>query len=169
MKKLIKNKKPITALTVFVTVLLGFGALHISKVIANEEETERDIIESKKIMALANMWSDKLAEGDVDWIMNIHATGSIQFPAGAKMIQGEEAMRAAWTGMINTEGLDVSWKSTAAFVSASNDMAYDYGIVKVKSPDGSTEDGKYLVVWTREDGEWKIALNMYNSDGAPTK
>jgi ketosteroid isomerase-like protein len=169
MTKFLKTNEPITVIAIFVAALLSLTALNTSTVIANDEDSENNVSESNKIMALESIWSDKLAEGDLNWIIDIHATDAIQFPPDAGMIQGKEALKAAWEGMINTEGLEISWKSTAAFVSASNDMAYDYGTIKVKNPDSSVADGKYVIVWIRENGEWKVALDMFNFDGKATQ
>ena len=36
-------------------------------------------------------------------------------------------------------------------------------------PDHVTERGKYLNVWTRVNGSWKIASNMWNTDAAATQ
>ena len=36
-------------------------------------------------------------------------------------------------------------------------------------PDHVTERGKYLNVWTRENGSWKITSNMWNAAAAATQ
>ena len=69
--------------------------------------------------------------------------------------------------MAAAEGLEVSWESTAAFVSPDGNMAYDYGTTSMTLPDGSVEPGKYLVVWVKADGEWKVAADMFNANVAP--
>lgn len=56
----------------------------------------------------------------------------------------------------------VSWKSEAAFVSSSGDMAYDYGRATTELADGTVIMGSYLVVWTKENGEWKVAADIFN-------
>ena len=76
---------------------------------------------------------------------------------------GTKALRTAWEAVANTQGLEVSWEPTAAHVSASNDMAYDFGTVTIKTPEGRTQIGKYVVVWVRQDGAWKIAVALVRS------
>lgn len=166
MKKNIESKKIYSATIFFAVTLFSFVVFNSCTKDTSTENAKKAESESDNIMELEKMWSDKFTEGDLDWIINLHATDAIQFPAGAGIIQGKEALSEAWGGMINTEGLEISWKSTTAFVSASNDMAYDYGTVKLKNPDGSEVAGKYVVVWTRENGEWKVALDIFNFDGA---
>ena len=120
--------------------------------------------EAAKIMALESEWSDRFGQGDIDYIVDLHASNGIQMPPNAESVVGSEALRAAWQGMYDTEGLSVSWESSAAFVSASGDMAWDYGKASMTSPDGKTTPMKYLVVWTREGGEWKVAADMFNAN-----
>ena len=71
-------------------------------------------------------------------------------------------MAGRWQGMADTEGLSLSWHSIRAFVSDSGDMAWDYGKGKLTSPDGLVQDVKYVVVWHRIDGEWKIVMDMFS-------
>ena len=48
------------------------------------------------------------------------------------------------------------------FISSSGDMAYDYGRATTTLADGTVVEGSYLVVWTKEDGEWKAAADIFN-------
>ena len=118
--------------------------------------------EAEAIMALETEWSSKFGAGDLDYVVNIHAADAIQLPPNAELVVGTEALRTAWSGMM--EGLTASWESTAAVVSASGDMAWDYGTATVTTPDGVTTPMKYLVVWVREDGEWKVAADMFSAN-----
>jgi ketosteroid isomerase-like protein len=167
MKKNFESKRIFT--TIIFIAVISFSLTVINSCTKDTSTENAKKAESDVILKLVSMWSDKFAEGDLNWIIDLHATDAIRFPAGAGIVQGKEALRAAWGGRINTEGLEISLKSTAAFVSSSNDMAYDYGIVKVKNPDGSQVDGKYVVVWTRKNGEWKVALDIFNFDGTSNK
>jgi ketosteroid isomerase-like protein len=117
--------------------------------------------EAKKIMALESEWSNRFADGDIEWIMDLHASGAIQMPPSAPPVVGHEALRAQWKGMI--QNLDASFMSTEAHVAASGDMAYDIGTVTINGPDGPIP-AKYLIVWIREDGKWKVAVDMFSTN-----
>lgn len=56
-------------------------------------------------------------------------------------------------------------------VSSSGDMAYETGTYSWTgpAPDGTevTSAGKYAAVWRQEDGNWKMAVDIWNGDGAP--
>lgn len=122
--------------------------------------------EEAAIMALEREWSDRVAADDVDWIMGIHSADAVQLPPNAPLVAGTEALRAVWDFMANTEGLEVSWEPTTARVSPDGNMAYDYGTASMTLPDGTVQSMKYLVVWVREDGEWKVAADMFNANEA---
>jgi ketosteroid isomerase-like protein len=120
--------------------------------------------EEAAIMALEREWSSRFGAGDVEWIVDIHAAEAVQLPPDAPLVAGTEAMRAAWEGMAAT--LEASWEPTFARVSPDGNMAYDYGTASLTLPDGSVQSMKYLVVWIREDGEWKVAADMFNANEA---
>jgi ketosteroid isomerase-like protein len=114
--------------------------------------------EAAAIMSLEREWSAKFQEEDLEWIVNLHATNGRQFPPNAEPIVGREALRTQWEAMFD---LDASWESVEAHVSASGDMAYDFGTATIITPEGPAPS-KYLVVWVREDGEWKVAVDMFS-------
>ena len=116
--------------------------------------------EAAAIMALESEWSAKFQEKDIEWILNLHARDARQMPPNAEPAIGHEALRAAWEGLFE---LDAWWESTEAHVSASGDMAYDVGTVTINTPEGPIP-AKYVVVWVREDGEWKVAVDMFSNN-----
>jgi len=91
-------------------------------------------------------------------------------PANAPQIQGREPLlelyQTGFTGMIEFEGT-----TTAIVPAASGDMAYEYGVNRLvlETPDGPVEDlGKYLLIWTKTDGEWLIAALAFSFDAPPS-
>lgn len=125
--------------------------------------------ESDRILALDKMWSDKVAAGDIDWIMDLQSENAVQLPPMEPILKGKDAIRAAWQGIIDAEGIELSWVPTTVSVSKSGDMAYSYGVGRLKNPDGSVVEAKYAVVWIKEGGEWKAALDIFNTSGPPSK
>ena len=64
--------------------------------------------------------------------------------------------------------------TTDVEVAASGDLAVDHGVnnITFNTPQGEVKDtGKYLAVWKKVDGQWKLAAISINSDtpmpGAP--
>ena len=118
-------------------------------------------VEAAAIMALESEFSAKFQEKDLEWIMNLHATNGRIFAPNAEPVVGHEALRAHYEASLASLASEASWESAEAHVSASGDMAYDFGTAMSDAGDGPMLS-KYLVVWVREDGEWKIAVDMFS-------
>jgi ketosteroid isomerase-like protein len=107
------------------------------------------------------------AEEVFDWETSVtfFASDVVVQPANAPQIQGREAqleLYQTFPKMIEFEGT-----TTAIIPAASGDMAYEYGVNRFifETPDGPLEDyGKYLVVWTKIDGEWFVAAFSFSSN-----
>jgi ketosteroid isomerase-like protein len=118
--------------------------------------------EEAAIMALEKEWSDMFGAGDLDGIAAILTNDSVLLAPGEAPVVGAGNVRAATQAMLAAGDAETSWKSNAAFVAPGGDMAYDYGTATTKLADGSVVEGQYLVVWIREDGQWKVAADMFN-------
>lgn len=121
--------------------------------------------ERETLMALEREWSQMYGEGDVDGIGALLAEESILLAPGLSPVVGRDSVMAATRALLAGEaadGVSVSWEPRAAFVSASGDMAYDYGRATSTMADGTVVVGSYLVVWTKENGAWKVAADMFN-------
>ena len=68
--------------------------------------------------------------------------------------------------MLSLPNVSVTFEPTSIHVSDDGTMAYDVGTYRLAydGPSGRVEDnGKYLVVWERRDGEWKAVADMINT------
>jgi len=88
------------------------------------------------------------------------------------MAEGWEASRAVFAKLEALPGYSLKYSPAIADVGGAADLGYTIGTYHMKLPgsDGSIVeiDGKYLSIWKRQpDGNWKIAIDMFNTDGAP--
>ncbi len=120
-------------------------------------------LEAETVTALDLEWAQRFADRDWDWIANLQADNAVQLPPGSDIIEGREAIRAAWEAMANTIP-GTSWESVMVKVSSSGDMAYVYGTANAVDADGNATPMKYLEVWVKIDGEWKVAADMFNAN-----
>jgi len=121
--------------------------------------------ERETLMTLERKWSDMYGQGDVDGIAELLAEDSVLLAPGRSPAVGRDSVIEATRALLAADaadGLSVSWEPQAAFISSSGDMAYDYGRATTTMADGTVVEGSYLVVWTREDGEWKAAADIFN-------
>jgi len=97
------------------------------------------------------------------------ADGSILVP-NQPIARGHAAITNAWSGLIGLPGIEIHWGSTFVEAAASGELAYEVGTYRLSfdGPAGRVEDrGKYVVVWKQENGAWKIAVDIFNSDLQP--
>jgi len=121
--------------------------------------------ERETLMALERKWSDMYGRGDVDGIAELLAEDSVLLAPGQTPAVGRDNVIEATRALLAADaadGLSVSWEPQAAFISSSGDMAYDYGRATTTMADGTVVEGSYLVVWTKENGEWKAAADIFN-------
>ncbi len=124
--------------------------------------------EEQAIRDLDAEWVAAVAAGDAAKCASFYAPDGYLLPPGMDPVTGPESLEQAWAGVI--EALPyLSFEPTKIVVAAAGDMAWDYGTYQVlDAPGGGVADhGKYLVVWQKIDGEWKVVADMFNTSMPP--
>lgn len=95
--------------------------------------------------------------------------GRLMFPY-APTAEGRDDIRTKTEEDFGAPGFEVEWSTESVDVAESGDMAYSFGRYNLgmETPDGPMEDeGKFLTVWKKVDGEWKVAADMIATDQPP--
>lgn len=104
---------------------------------------------------------------DAGSITAYYAPNGQLFPPNRGVATGSQAIQASWAEDFALPNIDLSFEPRRIEVAASGDMASDVGTYRVSldGPDGRISDtGKYVVVWQKVNGEWKIMADIWNSD-----
>jgi uncharacterized protein (TIGR02246 family) len=118
--------------------------------------------DSSELAAATKTWETAYKSGDAEAIAALYTDDARLLPPNAKMEQGRAAVVAAFGGMISA-GLDLRLENVE--VTVLGDLGHKIGRYTLTGPDGSTVDqGKFIDVWKRIDGEWKITSDIWNSD-----
>lgn len=110
--------------------------------------------------------------GDSDALAGLYTADGVVLGPFMPRAEGTESVRSFWSGMME-EGppTDITLTTDDVTVAESGDIAYEIGSYDIAgtTPEGTAwqEQGKYLVIWENENGEWKIAADIWNSDTAP--
>lgn len=117
-----------------------------------------------EILENIKKFSTYYTSGDYGALANSYTSDGVILPPGADIIKGREAIKQRW---ILPEGVSVPYhKITPAEINVLGDHAYDIGYYEGRTirKDGSEVSwkGKYLIVWRKEDGEWKIYADAWN-------
>lgn len=124
--------------------------------------------EAGKIRELSRQWVDAIKAGDVDTIAGMYTEDGLVMPSGAPQAQGPEAVGAVWAGMMELPEFSLTFEPSTIEIAEAGDMAYDVGTYQLsfQGEGGPVQDvGKYVVVWVKQDDEWKAAADIFNSDG----
>ncbi|MEA2837182.1 MAG: hypothetical protein QOD89_1732 [Bradyrhizobium sp.] len=124
-----------------------------------------------EIRALDAEWSKAAIAKKMDQVVKFYASdGCVVWP-GQPAAKGHAAIRAAWDSYMDVPGMYVDFEPTHIEVSSGGDMATDFGLVHFApgaKPDDIKHTAKYLVVWKREHGTWKVLYDCWNWN-APEK
>jgi uncharacterized protein (TIGR02246 family) len=128
--------------------------------------------EEQKIRDLEQQWAEAVEERNLDAIVDLFAEDGRVMAPNAEPAMGRDSVREAWQGILDLPELDLSFAPTDVNVADSGDMAYAIGTYRLtfqsEGQEEPTQDsGKYVDIWEKVDGEWKVMVEMYNSNLAP--
>jgi len=90
--------------------------------------------------------------------------------AGRPIAAGRAEVRQAWADFLGSmPELEVDYGPSEIEIAQGGDMAMEVGwyALSLSTPAGRVADrGKYIVVWKKIDGVWKIESDILNSDQA---
>jgi ketosteroid isomerase-like protein len=105
--------------------------------------------------------------GDVDAVLAIRTDDVVWMAPGIPTAEGQAAVRRLLQG---NPAHAVAFTVTPARTEVHGDLAYNRGTWSgrfVAGNDTSQDHGKYVQIWRRVNGEWRIAVDMFHSDLAP--
>jgi uncharacterized protein (TIGR02246 family) len=111
-----------------------------------------------------------MAARDADRVADLFADDAVLHVANMPPVEGQRAVRAFYGNLFGFLSGSTATPG-ASHVAASGDMAYGTGNTtnEFRSPDGTvTFTGKYVLVWRREAGDWRVALYAISSDQPAT-
>ncbi len=109
-------------------------------------------------------FSQAYMSADYDAIANAYTEDGRILPPGPQIIQGREDIRARW---VVPEGVKILHHAIKPEeIKIIGEYAYDVGYYEGRTlRSDQTEvswQGKYLIVWQKVDGDWKIHLDAWN-------
>ena len=113
------------------------------------------------IEAANKRFLDAFSKGDAARIAGMYAEGARVMPPNSPMVQGGQQIKELWQGLINT---GAKFSLSTSDVEAQGNVLYEVGTYELIFPDNKRDAGKYVVVWKRQKGVWKLAVDIWNSN-----
>jgi uncharacterized protein (TIGR02246 family) len=125
--------------------------------------------DSAAIHELGRQFSAAYMRGDAAAMAKLYTADGVILPERSEAISGREAIARYWAPRPGSRV--TRHVLTPSRVVIDGDHAYDYGTFEIAGErDGAAWGpfrGKYVVVWRRENGSWRMHLDMWNSGPEP--
>lgn len=123
-----------------------------------------DLANAKKEIEAANQEiTDFMAKGDSVSLTNAYGKDGALMVNYMPSIKGKDKIAAFWGGFIKL-GIG-GIKLTTLEVWGDENYITEEGLFEINAKDGKQVDnGKYIVVWKKEDGKWKLHRDMSNTN-----
>ncbi len=126
---------------------------------AEENDATRRAIE-----AANEQFMHVFSRGDAVGLAALYSTEGQALPPNGSSASGRQAIQAVWQGAMDA-GIRGARLETRE-VESHGETAYEVGQYTLTGNGGQTLDvGKYIVIWKREDGQWKLHRDIWNSNG----
>ena len=104
-----------------------------------------------------------LTSGDADRTAELYTSDGQLLPPGNDLVTGREAVADFWRGVVDSgvETIDIE----PLDVDVHGDSAVRVGQATLSDAGGGTvDDVKFIEVWKRDEGEWRIHRDIWNSN-----
>lgn len=98
--------------------------------------------------------------GDSHAVSLLYTEDAKVIPPGSETASGRSMIAAYWQSGIDA-GTRILKLNTHE-VEAAGDFAYEVGTLRLAGVDGSVTVSRYVVVWKREIGKWKLHRDIWN-------
>lgn len=107
-------------------------------------------------------FEEVFGEQDAARLADFYTDDGMLLPAGSDFVRGKDAIRSFWQGAFDM-GIAGAELDPVEVVSH-GDAAIEVGRYALTGGDGTVlDEGKYVVIWAREDGRWKLHRDIWTT------
>ena len=118
------------------------------------------------VRAASARWLDAVGAGDAERVASFYAHDGVFLVPNAPAAKGRTQVHGVWSQLLGAPNLSLAWTPSSVEVAQAGDFASEVGTYRLSmdGPAGRIEDdGKYVVVWRKRDGDWQVAADIFNS------
>ncbi len=145
--------RPLLALLLLGSVATSVRATELS---ADEAEIRRQ----------DHLWGEAVAKQDASLVISLYADDAIVLDPDAPARRGLAEMRTIWADLVKVPGLGIA--IVPEKITIIGDVALDFGRFELTTtPEGGqpqTQVNKYLTVWRKLGGHWRVIYDAWNTN-----
>ena len=131
----------------------------------NINNTSFDLTVAKKEIEEANVaFMELVAKGYSVGLANSYTVDAKFMSAGAPAVEGRVNIQSAMAGIINSGVTKVDIRLKEVY--GTEDLIAEEGELTIYVGDAAVAEEKYNVLWKKEDGNWKLFRDIFNSNKA---
>ena len=159
MKKLIQSTLKVYSLFLITAIIISIGCQQ--QTTETKPVSEEFNMQGAKsfIDSINTKFSEQIKNGDSIALASHYATDAAILLPKREPIKGKDIL-SAWGSMLRA-GTEETTFQTIDLI-GSNDFLIETGYISTKGSDNSIYKSKYLVVWKKQNGEWKLYRDMIN-------
>lgn len=124
---------------------------------AQAQGKERAIVEEQ-----GKQFSAALKKGDAAAVAAMYSADAQALPPNGEIASGRKAIQDVWQGAIDASMRNLTL--SVLEVEKKGDSLYEVGKYTLAGADGKEIDrGKYIVIWKKEGGKWKLHRDIWNT------
>jgi uncharacterized protein (TIGR02246 family) len=142
----------------------GIGLLSVLLLMALPAVAEDGI--RAEIEAANAKWEAAAARGDGAAVAALYTADGQLLPSGSDVVSGSQVIADFWQAVFDSGVKGVTLETVE--VEGHGDTAHEVGRLELRGADGQVLDrGKYIVIWKKEGGSWKLQRDIWNTSVAP--
>lgn len=162
MKKTIKYVFPVVA-GLFTVVTLNSCNEKASQKNETTAKSEFNMETAKTEIEEANKnFMELFAKGDSVGLANAYTVDGKMMMAAAPSVVGRAKIQTAWHSMMSS-GLTKAVLKTEN-IYGTEDLLAEEGLATLFVKNNTVAEEKYIVLWKKEDGKWKLFRDIFNSN-----
>ena len=162
MKKTVKFLAPLamTILFIFSIISCKETAKEMPETVT---ETEFNLTAAKDEIVAANKeFMAFFAAGDSIGLANLYTNDAKFMMTGAPPVVGSKNIQSTLSAIINSGITGVDLRTVDVW--GTEDLITEEGELSLFAGEAEVDQGKYLVLWKKEEGKWKLFRDIFNSN-----
>jgi uncharacterized protein (TIGR02246 family) len=147
----------------FLLTILVFTCLLLSGYIGRAQSSFDLVAAKKQIEAANKSFTESVAKGDAAAAASCYSSDAKFMGANSPAASGSQDIQTVIGGLIASGATQLVLTTVGVWGDAK--LLAEEGTFTIAMKDGTSLDkGKYIVLWKKEDGKWKIFRDCFNSD-----